>query len=737
MSILLYIDRDVEDQEIIKQSVLPGVTLIDNVEDALQKTNVARVGILFHNQGMSFVPFARKVVGERVKRNVVTPKVKYDMKGPKRPLPRDNSNVAAPQKYSCYTNDFVDLLKELKQKFTDVTVDIISCAMKGALFNKETAEIITETGVKIEYSTNQTGHGVDADWILESNNQNLIGLYFNDNILSWRHALIYTVVTGSAVTALFDEGVLTYSDGVYKMTSSNTMATPYRTIMLKDGEIFDGGGYTLTININRSGMFIVDSGSKKTTVKNLTVSFDDYVSTSQASSKIGGGGIMRPFQSNFTIDNCTVTNTLQRYCGGICGSYCSNFDIVNCTSNGQTGNEHVGGIVGAFCCDFNVVNCDNYLNNFCDSGDDMGGGIVGYSCKSFTVVNSTNYGALESDMLGGIVGGQCSDFTVKNCRCNYDNYDDMYYGSGGIVGAASFNFTVENCTNNYPMGSDSCGGIVAYGCYDFTIKKCKNNADIDGWGCGGIVGANCSNFKLYDCVNTGTIDSSGSGGICGANTGLSAYKPYYPENYMYTPSYTYGKNVIEINNCINYGDVAQIESGGICGVNLGRVANGVYDPDEVFPYVGNKMPNNIKITLNNCVNHGNLTGSSGGGIAGGYLGSINVTDFVPDNSNSYGNMYGISNAVITFNKCETKSGSLCGWNVLNNNVNGFTTGNNNGVFNSRSKLLINASYVPDLSTPLLGSLGSQIEGTEIIYTPLNGAPTDLIANPYFSAVAPN
>ncbi|NBX75055.1 MAG: hypothetical protein EBQ92_00675, partial [Proteobacteria bacterium] len=492
-------------------------------------------------------------------------------------------------KYSCYTNAFVDYLKELKTKFNNVCVDIISCAMKNKLFDKETAEISLETGVQLQYSTNQTGNGEGADWILESNNQNLIGLYFTDNILSWRHTLIYTVATGSDVVSLFNEDILTYSDGIYTMTASNTMANPYRTIMLRDGEIFDGGGHTLTIDINRSGIFIMDSGSKNTTIKNLTVSFDDYVNTAQASSKIGGGGIVRPFQSNFTVDSCVVTNVLREYCGGICGSYCSNFDIVNCESNGTNTRvyfsgdtelteyaEHVGGIVAAYCSNFNVVNCDSYVNIRGNNSQDMSGGIVGYSCKSFTVTDSINYGAMESLMMGGIVGGQCTDFVVKNCRNNVTEDEPMFYGSGGIVGSCSNNFVVENCTNNYDVGfngnnSASCGGIVGYGCFDFTVKKCKNNGTVSGWGSGGIVGNRCSNFKLYDCVNTGNVTGSSCGGICGANVGCSTDVPLFDHNYIFEPAYTYGKNIIEINNCVNYGNVTSWQAGGICGKYVGRI----------------------------------------------------------------------------------------------------------------------------------------------------------------------
>jgi hypothetical protein len=366
---------------------------------------------------------------------------------------------------------------------------------------------------------------------------------------------------------------------------------------------------------------------------------------------------------------------------------------------------------------------------------DMGGGIVGYSCKSFTVTNSSNYGLLQSHQLGGIVGGQCSDFTVKNCKNNASAENYMYYGCGGIVGSLSHDFVVENCTNNHDMDNSGCGGIAGWGCFDFTIKKCKNNAYIWGWGSGGIVGNRCSNFKLYDCINTGDIGSSACGGICGANVGCTGYYSSIEENYIYAQAYSYGKNVIEINGCVNYGAVGGWYAGGICGEYLGRLTTNVNDTNFPFPYT--KMPSNVKVTLNNCVNRGTLSTSSGGGVVGAYAGYIEMDSNEDAGQGDYGNIYGITHADISINKCETKSGSLCGFGTLENNVSPYTEGNSNGTFKSHNKLSVYASYVPTTSDYIVLGFGSNVETESAIYTPLNGAPTNLVEFTSFSAVPPS
>lgn len=176
---------------------------------------------------------------------------------------------------------------------------------------------------------------------------------------------------------------------------------------------------------------------------------------------------------------------------------------------------------------------------------------------------------------------------------------------GGIVGYVANGGALENLTSYVTVsGTDTLGGIVGNAENQAsTVSGCINYGNVTGtsWIVAGIAGSGGN--IVTDCVNYGNITSSTNdcvGGIAGST-----------------------KNTGAITNCYNYGTVtARGKAGGIVGQtnkpvsgceNYGEVS-GVWALGGIVGYI--KAGDSAAIT--DCVNHGNVKGSSTGN--GGVLG---------------------------------------------------------------------------------------------------------------------
>ena len=768
MATILCIDRSVDEPNLVTDALMPGVLQLDLVSDIMALSDVTRIGLMFHNEGNCDVPFMNtadrlknvypviNAANKAERRNQLKAehaaktqaKLQAKLNQPRQTARSGHDDEpAAPvkptvTKYHYYTQHFIDFLTAAKAKFTGIQIDIISCAMNSRSFIAETAAITALTGVPINYSANNTGNGTNADWILESNSANLIGQYFTDAILNWHHSLIYTVYTGSALVTYMNDAagstVVSYDSDTKTYTMLNDFTNNfYFNILLNDGETFDGDGYSFYIDSNRSGIFIVNSHSKATTVKNLSVDLNNirpFLGYLDPPTFVGGGGIMRAYQSGFTINNCSAYSDVQDYSGGICGSYCGNFDIIGCTFDGNGEDDYVGGIVASNCYDFTVTDCVGYLY----SEDDYVGGIVGPYCKDFKVKSCIDRSEPDDDYYGGICGAYCTNFTVVDCHSAERGYLD--FGSGGIVGYGCSDFTVERCTNDRDFNGSGVGGIIGYGCFNFTVKNCTNNSQITGWGSGGICGNRCANFKVINCTNNGSVSSSGCGGICGGNVGSSLYDVYYQytdisgngdQNYTFNvpdfifdrPAYQYGRNIIEITGCVNNGNITSSDCGGIVGKYCGRIRS--YIGDNTVEHA--RLTGNIKITITNCVSSGTTDYPSNniGTIIGPAAGSCYVDD---DYSR-----YGAPHTDIYVNRCTSRdpSSSLIGSDALDNDFPDYSEQN---VMKSHSRIYINCSFTHNDEVALIGGLGDNVATpyNQIIYTDKAGNTFDLISDPNLS-----
>jgi hypothetical protein len=290
--------------------------------------------------------------------------------------------------------------------------------------------------------------------------------------------------------------------------------------------------------------------------------------------------------------------------------------------------------------------------------------IVGEINGDATVTNCTTNGSIDiqttnstkNDDAGLLhaVGGQVGRVvkgvvTFKGCVNNaYVNTLQVAMPVGGIVGAtaggATINITFENCVNNgevvvfgVPSGNGNAhtggGGMIgnALGVHaaksTFTFKNCRNNGYIHTnsecgrvSGVGGMIGRGYSPAKLdmENCVNAGKIEAHYSdwatpGGMIGTLM-----------TWGFSWSGTHA-GIITLKNCVNIGEVIshKTSAGGM---------------------IGTPAQFNVKdcqLTLENCVNYANVSGSCEDDGVGGILartGTYGLSGLTIKNCVNYGDI---------------------------------------------------------------------------------------------------
>ena len=683
----LLIDSQVPDQIIITNSLLNNVSILPvsvKPTDILAISGLTRLGLMFHNLNNCIVPFFSDPKSVRVRQNV------------------NHGGIPSPTtNFQYYSQTLIQLLSDLVQQNGNFTLDLISCDMNTQSFVNETAIVSAITNANIEYSVNQTGNGVDADWILESNSENLLNIYFTNTILSWIHTLYYyanniILNTYPLINTFINQvGALTYSKGEYKLHQDLTLnlrQTGYPVhFMLNETEVFNGNNHTITlITSDSSGLFVFNSSSLKTTVKNLTITRGDdnaYIATT-------GGGLVKNNQANFTVKHCKyigIESDGDHYSGGLIGSYCSNFVVENSCVQCDL-DIYSGGICGSNCSNFLIKHCKNNMNQLLSNNIyEYAGGICGAYCFNFKIEHCTNNVNDNDSYDGGIVGSYCKNFEVSDCENNGILDED----SGGIIAPACYNFVVKNCINTKPIGEYG-GGIVGYNSQRFEVELCKNIGNINNSHSGGIVGGYCGNFKINKCKNYGdiTVDASESGGIVGAYAGSSFF-----ESSPDADSY------MKIYNCTNYGKLLGTDSAGIVGSYFAN--NDISQINQI----------NIKARIYNCLNKGDVLGTNNAGIVASYLGYVGYTN------GSY--------VTVEINKCKTNTGNVIGQGIMENAIFQPSV----GIF-VPNKLIIKRTYSGE-KVPLIISFATQIlnDTDKAIYVKRNDTIVNLLTHPTYISYA--
>ena len=319
----------------ISDNINNVIEFINNLEPGISQ--IDNIAFMYHYPGYDALPFFYDEI--------------KDMEN------EDIENNPEIEKYRYFTNNIVELLGKLKSDYGLKTMDVLTCSLDISNYRVEAEKLEKEIGIQIRYSFNDVGNSVD--WILESHNIDVRDIYFNNNILQWKHLLNTGISLNGYVNALIDNT----TSGVYRLTrdvSINEIIPGYNNnwFILGENEIFDGAGFTIDLSgENTEGLFAFNSITdfdSAPTIKNLGV----LNGTSSLSSM---GYIVRKDQRFFKVTNCynTGTNSGVR-AGGIVGSSAGfnsgNCQVTNCYNTGTITGSDAGGIVGSYA-GYNSGNC--------------------------------------------------------------------------------------------------------------------------------------------------------------------------------------------------------------------------------------------------------------------------------------------------------------------------------------------------------------------------------------------
>jgi alpha-tubulin suppressor-like RCC1 family protein len=148
---------------------IPRSFLIGNFDN-----NVTRVGFMWRNDSPN------------------SPKFPFDGI-----IPLIKNNIT----FRFFTQGFYDFANQ----FTNpVEIDLITCNLNAEWFINEVAQLKRLLpNVSIEYSTNKTGSANGDDWIMESNNESIKDVFFNNNINNYNFSLD---VSSTSSVVIRDDG---------------------------------------------------------------------------------------------------------------------------------------------------------------------------------------------------------------------------------------------------------------------------------------------------------------------------------------------------------------------------------------------------------------------------------------------------------------------------------------------------------------------------------------------------
>ncbi len=245
----------------------------------------------------------------------------------------------------------------------------------------------------------------------------------------------------------------------------------------------------------------------------------------------------------------------------------------------------------------------------------------GYKVTGLYMNNSTSQCKMPYGLFGVVKNATIKNLTVSGNLAVYEDTIPV----GGICGSVD-NSTISNCVNEVNItGTFRAGGICG-NVVDSTVSNNVNKGNIAGGMTGGICAyAANGTVIIKNCINEGDVIVSETsygayaGGICAE---------------------AYGGAKITITNCVNKGDMTGTKSvGGIFGgvspsvstttitncMNEGHITSSLLNAPHIGGIVGDVWihSDNAAMTIENCVNKGELDAQAGGSLGGmGYLGGI-------------------------------------------------------------------------------------------------------------------
>jgi hypothetical protein len=359
--------------------------------------------------------------------------------------------------FSGYESPFsenVQVLVDIIRDFGVGHVDYLACnSLEYDTWRQYYELLQTAATVVVGASDDATGNiQYGGDWVMETTNQDIKTIYFNDSIDEYTKTLATNTISASMMltdASLNDSNLYTWPITIDGGTASSPVVITF------------GDNITLT-NVNN--YFIIGSDYVTIDGNNKTVTISGVTGVTKYPGLIQNGTVSANGYSNITVRNINITSnnsTLRDSYGWICQPYfCIGSSgintISNCTNRGPI-SAYAGGIAGyAFA---EASSGTNTITNCTNSGPvsvTNAGGITGSSFAKLstgtnTITNCTNSGPVSVTNAGGIAGSFfASTSTGTNTITNCTNSGTVTNNAGGIAGGAFAAFSsgtnkIQNC----------------------------------------------------------------------------------------------------------------------------------------------------------------------------------------------------------------------------------------------------------------------------------------------------
>ena len=402
-----------------KELIFNSIKCDYSINELSYKSDVNRIGLLWNNQ-TRMIPFGD------------TPHY----------INKNNDKLLY------FSNELINFFIRYDEK--PIIIDFITCNLNSQLFLNE-LEYCKKLFkcITFNYSINNTGSTINSDWIMESSNENIKDIYFNDNINQYNYELIdYS----------FGLGNWTVVGNTYIQTESEIVLSTWSSpidLSAHIGKIFDGNNCVVTINI---------------------LNFSNSLFNAPTTSNVDWNNMATLANINITVNGSMISGYGPLF--NAYNLYNNYLNVYNCNAiiNGNIINS--GGLFSTYIGwrgFVNVEHCNVVINGNILNG---GGGIFGTSTGGNGTVNINKCSVLvNGDINGKSSGGIFGDIfrtngstTVNNCYVivsgNVTNNSAILFGSNNLI--------TQTINVFYKLTFNNCYGVIL-GEVDNTSRGFINN----------------------------------------------------------------------------------------------------------------------------------------------------------------------------------------------------------------------------------------------------------------------
>jgi hypothetical protein len=571
----------------------------------------------------------------------------------------------------------IDLLKNKNV----LKIDFLACNTLNYPIWKQFYEMLhIETNVIVGASDDNTGNvKYGADWLMESTNEDIKNVYFNENVENYASTLAETVIINSIIqNGNFNMPAI--SSNSYRYITSTTTVPGWT---FNNGVIVNNstawGFPTPYPNGNQCAVIQFSNSISQ----NVYLSAGNIIIKFNSCGRPGGSNPVQICLNNDIITTFTPSSTTQwnsttiNHTVSVSGTYTLTFAGTSYSIDRSTAFQNIQILNN----NSNFLPNDIYIrqqttaSNLEYSTDNQStwtsvGSNYPIAITNLNTATNLNVKFVSDITISQTIGSTNGYFYPTTSHITFDglksdNSTRCQITIDGVTGYPGFfknggwlwmnendgksNITVQNfniiSSNNSTLGNYTgwlCMGTYGINSYNNVVKNCSNFGAVTGIQSGGVIGPHLSKAgtsTIINCANYGNIyDNYQQGGVIGPSCGKN-------------------NSSVDITNCLNYGYVGAYASGGVIGPFSGDDSSilNITNSNNYGAISGNFSSGvvgvNCVATITKCTNSGDISSYKGGGIIGKWFGVNTNKTCVITNSYNIGNISG------------TNAGGICGAEV--------------------------------------------------------------------------